>query len=881
MTAQTSAEKVRAVSLTIDGQEIVCPAGYTVYEAATANGIHIPTFCHHEKLVPVGACRMCLVEIEGVRALQTACTTLVQDGMVVRVHTSAAAVKARRANIEFLLTNHPLDCPVCDKGGECPLQDQAIMDGPGRSRYVEAKRHKEKRYPLSELIVLDQERCVLCWRCIRFLDEWADDHELDLFGRGAGTRIDTFPAGGLQSKWQGNTIDICPVGALTSRVFRFEARVWELSETSTVCPLCSVGCNIQVEVKNNAVRRIIPRENLAVNDAWVCDKGRFAHGFVDHRDRLTEPLVRRNGRLEPAPWQEALGLVAQRLGQMLEKEGDGRHGSGVVGALGSTRVTNEANYLLQRFMRAVIGSNNIDHLGRMPERVAPLASLPSLEEKDVVLLLECDPSTETPLVELWIKKAVLRHGARVLVANPRRIELARHAEAWLGYRPDTAATLLSGLARSILDRGPATSGGGSTTRPTNSEEFQSWLKPYGPDDVERLTGVLPSSLQRAAQILAEATDPVILYGPGLVGGKGRGTSPLQAGMASFDALENLALLLGGGEASFVATDNNTLGALQMGVAPHLYPGRLSLTDQDVRSRLASFWGAKLSPVPGLDLREMMAAACEGDLQGLWIMGADPAQDYPGARAALAQIPFLVVQDLFMTETAALAEVVLPAASFAETEGSFTNLTGRLQAIRPAKRAPGQAQADWRILTEVARLMVGERRARATAVWDFAGPGDVLSEIAKVVPGYRDLTYAAMGDTGWQPQGLASGRRVATRRAFVQVDAEQIPQQPEYPLVLATGHVLYDRGTLLRHSDTVQGLVPTAFAQIHPADAERLGLIDGEQVSVISEVGAMPLLLRVSDGVAPGTAFVPWNLSEPPVSALFAEPGLRPRVRIEK
>jgi predicted molibdopterin-dependent oxidoreductase YjgC len=283
---------------------------------------------------------------------------------------------------------------------------------------------------------------------------------------------------------------------------------------------------------------------------------------------------------------------------------------------------------------------------------------------------------------------------------------------------------------------------------------------------------------------------------------------------------------------------------------------------------------------------MMAAAREGDLQGLWIMGADPAQDYPGAGAALAQIPFLVVQDLFMTETAALAEVVLPAASFVETEGSFTNLTGRLQAICPAKRAPGLAQADWRILTEVARLMVGERRARATAVWDFAGPADVLSEIAKVVPGYRDLNYAAMADTGWQPKGPAGGRRAAApsewrRRAFVRVDAEQVPQQPEYPLVLATGHVLYDRGTLLRHSDTIQGLVPTAFVQIHPADAERFGLIDGEEVSVVSEVGAMHLLLRVSDGVAQGTAFVPWNLSELPVSALFADPGLRPRVRIEK
>ena len=294
------------ISVTIDGQEIRCAEGCTIYDAASAAGIHIPTFCNHEKLVPVGACRMCLVEVEGARGLVTSCSTPARDGMIVRVHTSPEAVKARKANIEFLLTNHPLDCPVCDKGGECPLQDQALQDGPGQSRYVEEKRHKNKRYPLGELIVLDQERCVLCWRCIRFLDEWADDHELDLFDRGANTRLDTFPGRSLTSKWQGNTIDLCPVGALTSRAFRFEARVWELTNTPGICGLCSAGCNITMGVKNNQLRRITPRENPDVNDAWICDKGRFAHGFVGHPDRLQTPMIRRDGELCPATWEEAL-----------------------------------------------------------------------------------------------------------------------------------------------------------------------------------------------------------------------------------------------------------------------------------------------------------------------------------------------------------------------------------------------------------------------------------------------------------------------------------------------------------------------------------------------------------------------------------------------
>jgi predicted molibdopterin-dependent oxidoreductase YjgC len=321
----------------------------------------------------------------------------------------------------------------------------------------------------------------------------------------------------------------------------------------------------------------------------------------------------------------------------------------------------------------------------------------------------------------------------------------------------------------------------------------------------------------------------------------------------------------------------------MGVAPHLYPGGLSLKDQGVRSRLASFWGAKLPVAAGLDLEGMLAAGRAGGLHAMWIVGSDPARDYPGAGSALDQIPMLVVQDLFMTETAARADIVLPAASFAETEGSFTNLTGRLQATRTAKRAPGQARPDWWILVEVARRMAGgeRERDRATAAWSFASPAAVLIEIAKVVPDYRGIDYAAMQNGGWQPAGFQPGRRAAPRRTFVRVDQEPIARHPDYPLLLVTGHLLYDRGTLLRRSDRVQALVPPAFVQIHPADAERLGLMEGEEVSVASQSGALDLVLKIDDGVAIGTAFVPHNLSDVHVSVLFENAAVRPRVRIEK
>lgn len=862
----------RIVHLTIDDQEIGCPEGWTVYEAATDAGIHIPTFCHHEKLVPVGACRMCLVEVEGTLGLQTSCTTPVREGMVVRVHTSPRAVAARKANIEFLLTNHPLDCPVCDKGGECPLQDQALADGPGTSRYVEEKRHKSKRYPLGEFIVLDQERCVLCWRCIRFLDEWADDHELDLFGRGADTRINTFQGRPLTSKWQGNTIDICPVGALTSRIFRFEARVWELDNTPSVCPLCSVGCNILLGVKNNEVRRIVPRENPQVNDVWMCDKGRFGHGFVDHPDRLTTPLIRKDGKLQPASWGEALDVIAQRFRAILDKEG-----SQAIAGLGSTRVTNEANYLFQRFMRSVLRTNNVDHLERMPSGVTPLQSLPDLEHRDAIVLLGTDPSTEAPLVELWIKKAVLRHGAQIVVVNPRKIELSRYGGPWLGYRPGSGMALLNGLARAMLDAGQKD----RTGRVTNLDELRTWLETYEPERVERLTGAPPSAIRQAGQLLAQAKRPIILYGPNwLLEGPGpmsADDAPTQGAALARPALEavaNLALLLGGVEMGFVPRDSNTLGALEMGLAPDLYPGQQPVPDNRTRSRLASIWGSALSPVEGLDFDSMMLAAGAGSLQAMWVMGADPARHCRVAGNVLGQIPFLVVQDLFLTDTASLAEVVLPAASFAESDGSLTNLTGRLQTIAPGKYPPGLARADWWIIIQLARMMVPPKLQRA---WDFSGPQDILDEMTKVLPGYRNLDRAAMADGGWQP----SRPQEATRRTFARIKAEVGRHDPDYPLVLTTGSLLYDRGAMLRYTEPIQHAVPAGYVMIHPQDAEQYGLADGDDVALVSRAGRLRSTVRVSDEVAAGTVFAPLNVNEAPVSVLFGNRWAWPRVQVVK
>jgi NADH-quinone oxidoreductase chain G len=853
----------RTVALTIDGEAVSCPVGSTVYEAATAAGLHIPTFCHHEKLVPVGACRMCLVEVEGLPALQTSCTTPVREGMVVRVWSSPAAVKARMANIEFLLTNHPLDCPICDKGGECPLQDQALRDGPGQSRYVEEKRLKLKRHPLSEFIVVDQERCVLCWRCIRFLDEWAGDHELDLFGRGADTRLSTYEDRPMTSKWQGNTIDVCPVGALTSRIFRFEARSWELENQNSVCPLCAVGCNVLLGVKNNALRRITPGENMQVNDAWLCDRGRFGHGFVDHPDRLQVPLIRQDGQLRPATWDEALALIVRRLQEVLAQDGPR-----AVGGLASTRATNEANYLFQRLFRAALGSNNVDHLGRVPTGAALLSALPVLEQKDVVLLVGFDPSTEAPLVELWLKKGLLRHGARALVANPWQVELGRFGAHWLGYRAGRGLVAIQGLMRALLQAGM----GGRAQRSLNLEELRAGLERYRPEAVEKAAGTPAASLLEAARLLAGARQPIVLYGPNWPLTAGEGGQRREADPVA--ALENLALLLGSVEAAFVPWDNNSAGALEMGAVPDLFPGQQPLADQRVRSRLASLWGGKLSPAAGLGFQEMMAAGRQGSLKAQWIMGADPVRDCPGAAGSLGHIPFLVVQDLFLTDTARLAEVVLPAASFAEVDGTFSNITGRVQAIGAARYLSGEARPDWWILVEVARRLVPPKGQRA---WAFASPGAVLAEMARALPAFSAVGEQAIGPGGWQPP--VSPR--AGRRAFEPVDAGLPDVDLEGRLVLVPGRLLYDRGVLLSRSERIQQVVPPPGLRLHPADARRLGLEDGDHVWVTSAAGRWAGTLEVSEGIVAGTALIPQEAGDVPASVLFEACGVLPRVTVEK
>ena len=822
------------VTLTINEQEVSVPARTLLVDAARMAGIEIPVFCSHPKLDPVGCCRMCLVEVDGPRgtAMMASCTMPVGEGMVVRTDTEQVQT-VQEANLAFILLNHPLDCPICDKGGECPLQDQTMRFGPGISQLIEPKRLAKKHYDISDTIVLDQERCVLCWRCIRYLEEWEDKPQLGLFERGNDTIVDIQAGRPVDAKTGGNIIDLCPVGALTNRVSRFAYRPWEIERTPSVCIHCSMGCNVRLDSRTHQLRRIVGRENMQVNDQWICDKGRFAHAWVNDENRLTAPMLRKNGRLTPVQWSEALAYVAERLTSVKEQ-----HGAESIGAIGSGKVSNESNYALQRFLRGVIGSNNVDH--RDGGDVAALATgLPALAELmkpqygpdpqvDTVFILGVDPSEELPVLDLHLKRAVLRGGAKLIIAHPRKIELTRYSAPYLAYRPGGEAALVDSLLQAVQDADSA-----------------------GSDE----------AVAAAAKLLAESESALIIYGP--MAARGKDGPGVRSGLSA------LASAAGEGtRLAYVGLDGNAQGCRDMGVLPDSLPGHFALDDADARARLETLWGCILSSSGGRTYKQMLDGQ---EIKALFVMGANPADESPAWAAKLDNLDLLVVSDLLLTETAQKADVVLPAQGWAEGDGTFTNLERRVQRAPKAVTNPkSRAAPDWMILTHVAKQMGVE--------WPFADARSVTAEISRAVAGYDGLTWDALGDQGVQWDAEAAPA------ASVQHGGEEKSVEDsaagEYPLSLVTGTVLYDGGTLFGLTEQMQAMAHGATVSLNPTDAAAIGVEAGTAVSVQSEQGSLELTVAVDAQVQAGTAWIPESLPGAPVGALL-NGSFTQRVKLER
>ncbi len=716
-------ETPQLINVTIDGRTVSVPPGTVVWKAAQLAGIEVPIYCYHPKMPPLGACRMCFVEIEKMpKPPQTACTTVCTDGMV--VHTDTPLVKkSREGTLEFLLINHPLDCPICDKGGECDLQDFTLRHGPGGSRFDLTTRHFVKPIPVSDNIFLDRERCIACQRCVRFSQEMAMDEEgLILNDRGYKIEVSTTPGKSFNSVFSGNTVEMCPVGALTARNYRFRTRPWELRKTPSVCANCSVGCNVRVDVRVDRILRLMSQTNDSIDDGWLCNRGRWGFDYVNSPDRLRAPLIRKNGQLEPATWDEALDLVATKLQEIARR--DGPH---AVGGIGSTHTTNEESYLFQKLFRAAIGTNNIDHHhGAFPETEPGQLpwvwtdSIAGLDNASHIVLFAADPYERQPVIDLRIKKA-LRAGAKIYVVANKPTRLDRLATLKLEYQAGHLDAVARGLLNVVLTENLAR-GAYVETHP----EFLNGLQtPSGAaEHAAKIAGVDAEALRTLAREIAGAKGAVLLYDE-------MTAQDEEAPNLATDLL-NLALATGnvgrpGAGVGPLFEDNNSLGARDMGLLPNSLPGYAGLEDAALRALLRQVWGISAPKKPGLSYEEMLG----GGVKALFVLVADPARHLPNAQA-LEGLEFLVVQSLSLTETAQRADVVLPGQSFAEKEGTFTNTERCVQAVRQAMRPLVGPMPDWQILTELGKRMNQD--------WTYANPRAILAEIASVVPIYSGLSW---------------------------------------------------------------------------------------------------------------------------------------------
>ena len=874
------------VTLTIDGIEIAARKGETILEAALENGIYIPHLCYHPDLPPAGVCRLCLVEIEG-RGITISCKTPVEAGMKVKTETPQITA-IRRAIVELLLVNHDGDCLQCSKNTQCELQQAAKYVGIDEAR-LKRLRRASRKLPVdtsNPFFDRDMNKCILCGKCVRTCAELQGVSAVDFAFRGYGTTISTFanrPI--LESRCEscGECVVRCPVGALVPKKAIQPSR-----EVKTVCPYCGCGCGLYLGVRGNTVVSARGDTENPANRGALCVKGRFGHDFIGHPSRLAKPLVRRDGKLVETSWDEALALVAAKLAQY---RGDS------FAAIASAKCTNEENYLFQKFARAVMGTNNVDHCARLchAPTVAGLAqtfgsgamvnSIQEVADAACILAIGTNTTAAHPVIGRLIRKAV-RKGAKLIVANPREIDLCRSAAVFLQHYPGTDVALLMGMMRVIVEEG-LLDRSFVETRCENFEAFRKSLENFGLDFVERTTGVPRDRLVVAARLYATTKPASILFAMGI--------TQHSHGTDNVIATSNLALLTGNvGKPSTgvnpLRGQNNVQGACDMGALPNVFPGYQRVTDAAARQKFEAAWGAPQSDKVGLTLTEICDAACEGRVKAVYLVGENPILSEANSKhvaAALQKLDFLVVQDIFLTETTEFAHVVLPAATFAEKDGTFTNTERRVQRIRRAIQPLGESKPDWWITCEIAKKMGAKG-------FDFTHPSQIMAEIASLTPIYGGISYERLEGGGLQwpcptkdhpGTPILHTERFATpsgKAKFVPLEYRPSMELPDadYPLLLTTERSLYHyhTSTMTRKVEGLNVLRKGEEVEINPKDAEALGVKDGETVRVASRRGEVTVRAKVTSVTPPGVVSMTFHFGECPTNVLTS-PAVDPVAKI--
>jgi len=867
---------MKKVSLAIDGKQVVVDEGTSVLKAAVANGSYIPTLCYCEKLTPYGGCRICLVEIEGRRGLPAACSTIVTEGMVVRTDTKEVN-DARRMVCELLIADHPDDCLTCSSNQKCKLQKVAAYLGVTQKRLDKTER-KIIFDDSNPFYTRDLSKCILCGQCVRLCLELRGVGALEIAGRGFESRPVPFgdrPVSESVCESCGECVDACPVGALTAKAETLPPT----REIKTTCPYCGCGCGLVLGVRGGRIVKIRGDVNHPVNRGSLCAKGRFGLDFVSSPDRLTKPLIKRDGRFEEATWDEALDFVADKL-----KEIKTADGPDALAGFSSAKCTNEENYLFQKFIRSVLGTNNVDHCARLchASTVAGLArafgsgamtnSIDELENADCILVIGSNTTEAHPIIALRVKDAVTRHGAKLIVADPRRIDLTRFAALHIRQRSGTDVALINAMMNVIITEGLADEDF-IAGRTEGYEEFRKCVTDYTPEHAAAITGVDADQIREAARTYAKAEWASIIYSMGI--------TQHTTGTDNVLALANLAMLTGNiGRLSTgvnpLRGQNNVQGACDLGALPNVYPGYQKVDDKEIHAKFEKAWNAKLSDKPGLTIVEIIHAAAEGKVKGLYIMGENPMLSDPNinhVREALENLEFLCVQDIFLTETAQLADVVLPAASFAEKDGTFTNTERRIQRVRKALDAPGEARQDWEILCEIA--------GRLGCNMSYDDPSAIMDEIASVTPIYAGISFERINYRGlaWpctdkDHPGTMFLHEAQFKRGLGKFhptpyrEAAEFPDE-EYPYLLTTGRLLYHfhTGTLSRRSPGLERIAPPGYFEINPEDAARDEIGDGESVELETRRGSVKAKAIVTDRSPKGTIFMAFHYHEAPANML--------------
>ncbi len=868
------------VVVTVDGIPVTVPDGTSVMRAARMVGIDVPSLCATDSMAAYGSCRLCVVEVEGMRGTPAACTTPVRDGMV--VHTQSEKVgKLRRGVMELYISDHPLDCLTCSANGDCELQDMAGVTGLREVRYgsgVEAGANHMNLLTDSSNPYFDFEKskCIACSRCVRACDEIQGTFALTLDGRGFGTTVSpggtTFMASECVSC--GACVQACPTATLQ------EKSVVQLGTPTrsvvTTCAYCGVGCSFRAELRGDELVRMVPAKSGGANEGHSCVKGRFAFGYASHPDRVLEPMVRESFTDEwrTVSWDEAIQFTARRLLE-IQKE----HGQGSIGGITSSRTTNEEVYVVQKMVRAAFGNNNVDTCARVCHsptgyglkqtfgESAGTQDFRSVDKADVILVIGANPTDGHPVFGSRMKQRI-RKGAQLIVIDPRKIDLVRtpHVEATyhLPLQPSTNVAMVSALGHVIATEGLVD----EEFVAERCEGFDAWREfisrpEHSPEAVAHITGVDPELVREAARLFASAPNGAIYYGLGV--------TEHSQGSTTVMALANLAMATGnigrdGVGVNPLRGQNNVQGSCDMGSFPHELPGYRHVSDDTARGMYEALWGTTLLDEPGLRIPNMFDAAIDGSFRALFVQGEDIAQSDPDinhVHAALAALDLLVVQDLFVNETAKFAHVLLPGTSFLEKDGTFTNAERRINRVRPVMASPTGKQ-EWEIVCEIAQAMGYPMH--------YDNASQIMDEIAMTTPTFTGVSFARLDEAGslqWPvnddaPDGTPIMHTVDFTRGkgrFVPTPYVPSPERStrKYPLILTTGRILahYNVGAQTRRTDNV-AWHPEDILELHPHDAEVRGISNGDTVTITSRAGTTSLTAKIAERMPVGVCYTTFH-----------------------